>query len=83
MAETVNKAAAIRSTGRRPRRSLRGPASIIAMVDVSVREATDQPSSILLRPNSGSMKPTTPEMTEASKPIKKPPSATISATRIV
>ena len=69
-------------TGRRPRRSLSGPDTIMAKVAVSVSEATDQPSSILVRLNSGSMKVTTPEITDASKPIRKPPSATVSATLI-
>jgi len=71
------------STVRRPKRSLSGPDTIIAKVAVSVSEATAQPSSMLLSLNSGSMKVTTPEITEASKPIRKPPSATISATRMV
>ena len=82
-AEIANSTAAILRTGRRPRRSLSGPDTIMAKVAVSVSEATDQPSSILLRLNSGSMKVTTPEITDASKPIRKPPSATVSATLIV
>ncbi len=78
-AETANSTAASRSTGRRPSRSLKGPEHIIANEAVSVSEATAQPSSIWLRENSGLMKETTPEITEASKPIRNPPSATISA----
>ena len=78
-AEIVNRTAAILSTGRRPSRSLSGPETIMASVAVRVSDATDQPSSILDRLNSGSMNPTTPEMTDASKPIRNPPSATISA----
>ncbi len=80
IADTANSTAAIFSTGRRPMRSLNGPATIIASVAVSVSEATDHPSSILVRLNSISIKPTTPEITDASKPIRKPPSATIMAT---
>ena len=79
----AKRTAAILRTGLRPMRSLSGPAIIIANVAVNVSDATDQPSSIFVRLNSGSMKVTTPDMTEASKPIRKPPSATISATFIV
>ena len=68
-----------RSTGRRPNRSLNGPAHSIAIVAVSVREATAQPSSILLSPKRGSMKVTTPEITDASNPMRKPPKPTQSA----
>ncbi len=83
MADSVNKMAATFRTGRRPKRSLMGPAIIIARVAVSVNEATAQPTWILLRSNSGPINPTTPEITEASKPIRKPPNATISATLTV
>ena len=51
----------------------------MASVAVKVSEATDQPSWILVRENSVSMNPTTPEMTDASKPIRKPPRATMTA----
>ena len=45
------------------------------------RRQRTSPSSILVEdPNSGSMKVTTPEITDASKPMRKPPSATVSAT---
>ena len=81
-ADTANSAAAILSTGRRPKRSLRGPETIMASVDVSVSDATAQPSSSLVSSKSGSMKVTTPEITEASNPIRKPPSATVSATSV-
>jgi hypothetical protein len=66
---------------RRPNRSLSGPETIIPSVAVSVNELTAQPSWIVERPNSSSMNRTTPEMTEASKPMRKPPSATINAVR--
>ena len=79
IAETANSAAAILSTGRRPMRSLSGPDSIIASVAVSDRDDTDQPSWILVSENSTSIKRTTPEITDASKPIRKPPSATNNA----
>ena len=79
-ADKPNNTAAIFSTGRRPIRSLSGPASIIASVAVSARDDTDQPTWILVSSNSTSIKPTTPEITDASNPIKNPPSATISAT---
>ena len=79
-AETANSAAAILNTGLRPSRSLSGPDTIMARVAVSVSDATDQPSSIRVRSNSGPMKDTTPEMTDASNPMRKPPSATMSAT---
>ena len=46
-------------------------------VAVNVRQLTAQPSSSFVRPNSGSRNLTTPDITEASKPIKKPPNATI------
>jgi hypothetical protein len=66
---------------RRPNRSLSGPATIIPSVAVSVRELTAQPSWIVESPNSSSMNRTTPEMTEASNPMRKPPSATIRVVR--
>jgi len=50
-------------------------------VAVSVRQLTAHPSWSVLSENSGSMKPTTPEITEASNPIRKPPKATIKAIR--
>ncbi len=78
-AETTNRSAAPISTNLRPKRSLKGPANIIASVAVRVSEATDQPSSILVKSNSASINFTTPEMTEASKPMRKPPRATIMA----
>ncbi len=76
IAETANNNAVILSTGMRPSLSLKGPATIIPKDAVSAIEATAQPNSILLNKNSGSINFTTPEITEASKPIKKPPSAT-------
>ena len=79
MADSANSTAAIFSTGSRPIRSLSGPDTIIASVAVSVSEATAQPSWIFESCSSVSMKGTTPEMTETSNPIRKPPSATISA----
>jgi hypothetical protein len=80
IADIANRMAAILSTGRRPMRSLRGPDNIIASVAVSANDDTDQPTWILVSENSTSMKPTTPEITDASKPIRNPPSATNSAT---
>ena len=82
-AETANIAAAIRSIGRRPKRSESGPDTIIANVAVNASEDTDQPSWSFVSSNSVSIKPTTPEITDASKPIRKPPSATDNATVIV
>ena len=79
-AETANNAAAILRTGLRPSRSLSGPETIIATVAVRVSDATAQPSSIRVRLNSGPINDTTPEMTDASNPMRKPPSATMSAT---
>ena len=76
IAETANSAAAILRTGRLPMRSLSGPDSIIASVAVSDSDDTDQPSWILVRENSTSIKRTTPEITDASKPMRNPPSAT-------
>ncbi|MGK0373182.1 MAG: hypothetical protein ACJAW1_003454 [Glaciecola sp.] len=49
----------------------------MAKVAVKDKEATAQPNSNLLKANSGSMNLTTPEMTEASKPIRNPPKAAI------
>ena len=80
IAEMPNSSAATLSTGRRPTRSLNGPDTIIANVAVSAREDTDHPSWILVSENSVSINPTTPEITDASKPIRNPPSATMSAT---
>ncbi len=76
IADTANNNAAILSTGRRPMRSLSGPDNIIASVAVSASDDTDQPTWIFVRENSTSMKPTTPEITDASKPMRKPPRAT-------
>ena len=42
----------------------------------------ENPSWAFVSANSVSMNPTTPEITEASNPIRKPPSATISAVRM-
>lgn len=78
-AEMAYRIAATRNTDLLPNRSLSGPDIIIAKVAVSVKEATDHPSSSFVSPNSGSMNLTTPEMTEASKPMSKPPKATIMA----
>ena len=78
-ADMAYKIAAYRNTVLLPIASLSGPANIIARVAVSVSEATDQPNSNLVSPNSGSMNFTTPEITEASKPMSKPPRATIMA----
>ena len=44
----------------------------MAIVDVSVSDATAQPSSILPSSNSGSMKPTTPEMTAQATVVIRP-----------
>jgi hypothetical protein len=79
IAETANNSAAILNTGRRPMRSLRGPDNIIANVAVSDSDDTDHPSWIFVSENSTSIKPTTPEITDASKPMRNPPSATNSA----
>jgi hypothetical protein len=65
-----------------PNRSLSGPATIIARVEVNVSDPTAQPSWNLVRENSGSINPTTPDITDASKPIKKPPRATVMAIRV-
>jgi len=67
---------------RLPNRSLNGPAIIIASVDVSVSEATEKPSCAFESEKSVSMNPTTPEITEASNPMRKPPSATMKAVRM-
>ncbi len=83
IADTANSKAAIFRTGRRPMRSLSGPENIMPSVAVSASEETDQPTSIGVRANSPWMNPTTPDITEASKPIRKPPSATISAVRVM
>ena len=79
-AETANNRAASLSTGFLPRRSLNGPAPNMATVDAKVRDETDQPNCKLLSANSTSTKLTTPEITDVSKPIRKPPRATIRAT---
>ena len=76
-AETAYKRADIDNMRLLPYTLLKGPATNIAKVAVNVRELTAQPNSILVKPNSGSKNLTTPDMTEASKPIKKPPKATI------
>jgi len=62
----------------RPHLSLKGPASSIANVAVRVNELTAHPNSIFDKLNSGSINLTTPDITDASNPIRKPPSATIS-----
>ena len=54
---------------------------MIDNVAVSVSEATAQPISILPSENSFSTKVMTPAITEASKPNRNPPSATISTVR--
>ena len=82
MAEIAYRVAARNRILRRPNRSLRGPETSIASVAVSVREETENPSWAFVSANSVSMNPTTPEITEASNPIRKPPSATISAVRM-
>jgi len=68
---------------RLPNRSLNGPDTNIAKAAITVNELTENPSSISVRLKSICMNLLTPEMTEASNPIKKPPSATISAIRKV
>ena len=83
IADKANSTAAILRTGRRPIRSLSGPATIIAKVAVSASDDTDHPSSILVSSNSTSINPTTPEITDASNPIRNPPSATMRATMLV
>ena len=60
-------------------RSLSGPENNIPTVAVSESEDTDQPSWILVSANSTSIAPTAPAITAASNPIRKPPSATMSA----
>ena len=82
-AEMAYKMAAYLKTVLLPIRSLRGPAVIMAKVAVRVNDATDQPNSSLVKSNSGSINRTTPDMTEASNPIKSPPSATIRAIIII
>jgi len=82
-ADIAYKIAAYRKTVRLPILSLNGPATIMANVAVRVSEATDHPNSSLLKPNSGSMNLTTPEITDASKPINSPPRATIRAIIII
>ena len=83
IAEMAYKTAARKSTRRRPNASLRGPATIMASVAVRVNELTAHPSCKLVNSNCCSMKPTTPDMTDASKPIRKPPRATIRAVRVM
>ena len=82
-ADTAYSTAARKSTRRRPKASLSGPATIMASVAVSVNELTAHPISSLVKVNCLSMKPTTPDMTEASKPMRKPPRATIRAVRVI
>ena len=80
-AEMAYNTAAASKIARRPSRSLKGPAVSIPKVAVSVKEPTAQPKPRSLNPNSGRINRTTPETTEASKPIKKPPKATLRPTR--
>jgi hypothetical protein len=77
MADKKNRAAAHLSTGFLPNLSLKGPAVTIANVAVSDKDATAHPNSILDKLNSGSINLTTPDITDASKPIRKPPKATM------
>jgi hypothetical protein len=51
----------------------------MASVAVRVRQLTAQPNWSFVSSNSTSINPTTPEITEASNPIRKPPRATINA----
>ena len=83
IAESAYNIAAIDKTRFLPNRSLKGPAIIIASVAVRVKELTAQPNSNFVRSNSGSMNLTTPEITDASNPIKKPPRATINEIRTI
>tara|TARA_B110000046_G_scaffold135098_1_gene141373 strand:- start:1961 stop:2245 length:285 start_codon:yes stop_codon:yes gene_type:complete len=71
--------AAYFNTVLRPKRSLSGPAKSIARAALSVRQEVDHPSSKSDILNSGPTKTFTPEITEASKPIRSPPNATIRA----
>jgi hypothetical protein len=79
-AESRYRIAATRNILLLPYLSLKGPASNIASVAVSVRQLTDHPNCIFDKLNSVSMNFTTPEITEASNPIKNPPKATINET---
>jgi len=83
MADRAYNMAAIESTRFLPQRSLKGPAINMAMVAVSVKELTAHPNSNFDSLNSGSINLTTPEMTDASNPIRKPPSATIDEMRTI
>ena len=78
-AEMKNRRAAKISTFLRPILSETGPANIMASVAVSVRQATAKPVCTGVSSNSMVTNFTTPEITEASNPIKKPPRATMSA----
>ena len=74
-----NKREAIMSTFLRPILSETGPASIMASVDVNVRQATAKPCCASVSSNCMETNLMTPEITEASNPIKKPPIATMNA----
>ncbi|MBA7533626.1 hypothetical protein ES705_25867 [subsurface metagenome] len=54
-----------------------GPERIIARVADKVRQLTAQPNCIFVNSNCGPINSTTPDITDASNPIKNPPRATI------
>ena len=83
-AEAANKSAVASNTFFRPKRSLKNPATAFPPKAPQPRQLTAQPSfkSPLTPPRLKYflMNGTVPEMTVASKPSRKPPMATVSAT---
>src|SRR5579863_2655694 len=85
--EARNNTAVSSSTLLRPKRSLRGPAARLPAIAPQPRQLTAQPSLRLpaepWRPKYSRMKGTAPDMTVASNPTRKPPSATVAAMRTI
>src|SRR5450755_4480760 len=83
--EARNNTAVSKSTLLRPKRSLKNPAAKLPAIAPQPRQLTAQPSLRLppepCRPKYSRMKGTAPEMTVASNPTRKPPSATVAAMR--
>src|SRR5580658_3022238 len=82
-----NNTAVSSSTLLRPKRSLKDPAAKLPAIAPQPRQLTAQPSLRLpaepWRPKYSRMKGTAPEMTVASNPTRKPPSATVAAMRTI
>src|ERR1700682_320922 len=82
-----NNTAVSSSTLLRPKRSLNLPAARFPAIAPQPRQLTAQPSLRLPaeppRPKESRTKGTAPEMTVASNPTKKPPSATVEAMRTI